>query len=191
MMFELTYDLSPKYSSTQRREQSIFLKTNRHVSCVYCGCNYKKSPSWTYINDELMPCCMLCHILTNFIPQYSKQIHICTSKLSQIEIITRTVNYIIKNRHIPNILDIDECAKTVKLRPVKFFNNLVDYEHDNYKIFFSEELAIAGILFNCSESGDNKYDSEYSADEYNKNTDTVITTMERLNKWNKHSLLLR
>ena len=119
-------------------------KKKDNQNCYFCGFELDNKSLNTYLHQEkkIVKTCCFCNIVTNFKIQNIEDVLIGTSNLSQLEIIQKTIKYIIKNETFPSILDIDEDAKLVNLlsyKFVKYYSNLSDQDKSKnrkYKIFF-------------------------------------------------------
>ena len=131
-----------------------------NYSCRYCGGKYMKYLLCIHLDNNshnndinnLDLCCRACYIITHINSSFNNEIQLCSSELSQTDIIKKTVNYIANNNKIPNVLDIDQNAKILKLSIMELANILVSNsyinatfinqleEFNNYKIFFTQEF---------------------------------------------------
>jgi len=113
-------------------------------TCKYCGGFYKK---YLYIINNLTSndvCCRLCYLITHINFGFFDEMILCFSNLSQLDIVRKTVNFIIHNKKVPTIIEIDPDAKKLPISLYEFSNILSLYQFNNlprqmksYKIFFS------------------------------------------------------
>lgn len=129
-LHQLTYSLAGTQTNGKIEVENIY--------CSYCGFQPPKIRYYHQIEDECLGCCLLCHMLVDYKPAYSKRMKICVSKLSQIEIIERTICYVREHKTLPKYTDIDEDAELTKCQPTRFFKNFtVDkFKFKDCKVFF-------------------------------------------------------
>lgn len=200
-LINIEYNVLPKLTQTQRKKQRSFCTQNMNTTCIYCGGKYKKTFYSVDIDDTLQPCCQLCHIVTHFIPKYTKMIVIYKSSLTQLDIIRKTVEYILSHKQVPEVQNIDSNATQIKIKLISFFHHLNDATYKNYRIFYTSNIAISNILFSfmtgkTKNNNESEEPEEYEDDEnflISKNSqyqslDIIIPTMERINKWNQKFL---
>lgn len=129
-------------------------------TCCYCGGRYKKYLIRTVINtktNDIDMCCRMCFLLTNLNGGCYHEMEVYYSQLSQLDIVKKTFNYIIKNKIVPSPLEVDSKVQKVSVSILEFVNIVNYYQKDpfelkNYKIFFSPNLSIDFIISNL-ESG--------------------------------------
>ena len=116
-------------------------KRKNNNFCYFCGFNFDDNSVNTYLHEKkkIIKTCCLCNIVSNFKIHNIEDVLIGISKLSQVEIIQKTIKYIIKNDEFPRIYDIDENAKLVNVMSYKFVKY---YEKSDGKIFFLESKNI-------------------------------------------------
>ena len=136
-----------------KKQRDAILKENDY-SCRFCGGIYPKYLNTIeYEENKFDVSCRLCYLINNLncvsligSTHYNKEIKLYYSELSQLEIVKKTVDYILKYEFasIPSPIDIDE---NVCLSPISFFEyvNLLLLNNEkvnkillNYKIFFSK-----------------------------------------------------
>ena len=142
-------------------------------TCRYCGGQYNKYLHCIHIdgkknNNELSNlgiCCKSCYFVTHINYDYEKKLLLCWSTKPQVGIVRDTVDYIIKYKEMPSVLNIDPNAKKIPLSIVEFSNILYEYKYDmlleemkNYKIFFN-------LNFNMEHVTSKIYDSIYMFDD--------------------------
>lgn len=113
---------------------------NEDNICVFCKSKYNK------LNNKM---CVMCNIVNSNIT--SKDIFsfiIGNSKLTQIEIIIKTRDYIYKHNKVPLPTDIDKEVQLIKINPSMFIEVFkIMSEKDKlkfkeFKIFFTDDLDI-------------------------------------------------
>lgn len=145
-------------------------------TCCYCGGRYKKYLIKSVINlktDDVNVCCRLCFLLTNLNNGCYREMDIYYSHLSQLDIVKKTVNYIIKNNIVPSPLDIDSKVKKTTLSMLEFINIVNGHQKDpfelrNYKIFFSHDLTTDFITANFNPGYTFTNDSDEEEDDNEK-----------------------
>lgn len=130
-------------------------------TCRYCGGTYAKYLICTYIPNSKVNdlCCRLCHMITHINTVLFGQIELYYSETSQIDIVKKTIEYVIKNNVIPQPFQIDNNIKLTPISLLEFVNILNNYdtfpqELKNYKLFFTDNLSIDFIISNF---GDNQF----------------------------------
>ena len=129
-------------------------------TCRYCGGQYNKYLHCIHLdgkknNNDLSNlgiCCKGCYFVTHINYDYEKKLSLYWSTKPQIDIIRDTVDYIIKYKETPSVLNIDQNAKKIPLSIVEFSNILCEYKYDmlsqkikNYKIFFNPNFNIEHV----------------------------------------------
>lgn len=129
--------------------------------CRYCGGQYSKFIHCIHVdgnknnNDKsnLDICCRGCYHITHINHDYGKGLSMYRSNKSQIDIVKNTIDYIIKYKEIPSILNVDPNAKKISLSITEFSNVLFEYNYRNlpqkmkkYKIFFNKQFDIGYIM---------------------------------------------
>jgi len=141
-----------------------------NYTCRYCGGRYQKYLQCIHLNgdnsnnnlDNLDVCCHLCYLVNNINASFNNEIELFVSKLSQLDIVRKTVDYIIKTGEIPKPNEIDKNISRVKISLYELSNLLIEYNYedmpvymlkfiDNCKIFFTKNTNIKFIESNiCS-----------------------------------------
>ena len=124
--------------------------------CYFCKYKFQvgKEPLKTLLHKskKIIKTCMLCHMILNFKGKYTEECLVYASKLTQLEIITKTIKYMEKNKKMPKIKDLDKEAVHAEISSFHFVQylssfNFVQYlssleEFKNY----NEELKAMGRL---------------------------------------------
>lgn len=121
--------------------------------CVYCGGKYQKLNYCIYTNklkpkkDNIKACCHMCYLLTNFSPSNCKYVEIRQSTINQLQIIRKTVDYILQNKKMPLPREIDDHSIKININPKQYF--AIGETHNDinkkYKVFFTDELDISYV----------------------------------------------
>jgi len=139
----------PKVDDLDRNK--ILKKVN--YTCRTCGGTYKAYLILTYVlKDNCYDMyCGACHIITHLNIGLPKGIDLYCSKMSQLDIIKKTVDYIITNQQIPNPKHIDPLIEQSPISLFEYINildNISNGEFADYKIFFNENYNINFITYN-------------------------------------------
>lgn len=124
--------------------------------CSYCGGKYLKYLIGVYVNDSVQILCRACYLINNINMGFNNEIILCYSKLSQLDIVKKTVNHIIDTDEIPTPTEIDKNSKMINLSIMELSNLLLNidnidkkFKHFNrFKIFFSKGFDINFIRAN-------------------------------------------
>lgn len=92
----------------------------------------------TYVDDMILKCCYLCHIVLNFGKMHIGKAILIHSELSQEEINGKVNRFFGKNKRMPLPLDIDAGAKLVKI-PLYEYARKGNLEGE-YKVFFTDRV---------------------------------------------------
>ena len=145
--------LSTSSTKWQKIRNRTHIKSNNICRC--CGGKYIKYLHCIHIdgnrnNNEtsnLDTCCRGCYRITHINFDYNDEIELYWSKMSQLDIMRNTIDYIIKNKKIPHPHQIDKNVKSLKLSLVEFSSILwncpytsLPKEFQNYKIFFTQNI---------------------------------------------------
>lgn len=133
-----------KHKKLSQQQKITIIKQHSNI-CSSCGGIYQK---YLLIDNDNIVQCRACHIITHLNCGYIDEIIICVSPISQLDIVRKTVEYVIDNQQIPHPHDIDT---NVQLVPLSIFEYANILKHDNtlqYKIFFTNDLDTDFILNN-------------------------------------------
>lgn len=148
-------DNSNKFTNLRK----LAIHKSNHL-CKYCGGKYNRylfcvPRNNTKINsdNDLLVICKLCFMITNINHNYCKELSLCWSTLDQVEIVRKTVDFILKEQKVPLITEIDKNAKKIPMSLTEISNILIKYkklpkEMNNYKIFVTQELDVSFIEYN-------------------------------------------
>jgi hypothetical protein len=133
----------------------VFCRNYTPAVCAFCGGTYKKlqkcfSDGSDITIKNLKHCCSICNSLIAFTTPQSKYMKLCVSQLSQLDIIRKTVDYIIKHKTCPDIETIDDEAEEYDISCGKFISDPTNKKYKNMKIFFPK-LDISKVLLNLNE----------------------------------------
>ena len=172
----------PKVANLDRNK--ILKKVN--YTCRTCGGTYKTYLILTYVLKEncFDMYCNACHIITHLNTGLSNGIDIYYSKLSQLDIIKKTIDYIIINQKSPDPKLIDPLIKESPLSLFEYINLLdnINDEFSDYKIFFTENFNINFIMHNYGiinpfvddKEENNEENNEEENDEEENDEDIII-----------------
>ena len=152
--------------------------------CRFCGGTYSKYLTCFRLknnkdNDNKLTnfdiCCRACNIINNINYGSLDEVLLYHSNLSQLEILRKTINFILENDRIPDVLEIDKNAKNIKISLLEFISILISNKNKklpdeikNYKIFFSKSFDTV-FLYHYIQSQQSMFidDVENSNDEKN------------------------
>jgi len=124
-------------------------------TCRYCGGKYQKYLICNFIGNAKCNdvCCRACFIITHLNYGVFNEIKIYYSTMSQLDIVRRTINYIIDNNEIPHPINIDKDIKKTQISVLEYINIINNQEKfptelKHYKIFFSKHFDINFIINN-------------------------------------------
>lgn len=132
------------------------VSSNNNYTCRYCGGLYPKYLMGIELNNEVLDeidvCCRACYIVTHLNFGFLNEVKLYHSTLTQLEIIRKTIDFVIKNNRLPKSIDIDKKVKELPISLIEFMNLIskcksLPNELDNYKIFF-DSMNIDFILMN-------------------------------------------
>jgi hypothetical protein len=152
--------------------------------CRFCGGLYQKYMICFHLDenpknnnqDNVDMACKLCYIITHINLGYGKDIKILMSKMSQVDIVKETVNYISKFSKVPHPMDIDNKVKTCPISFNELCNlvlcnkGVMPNELKRIKIFFTPKIDIEFVS-----SFGNQYDEFMFADsDYDSDSDSDL-----------------
>jgi hypothetical protein len=151
----------------QTREEILKI---RNQSCRYCGGKYSKYLICFHLDcnqtnnspKNLEMCCRACYIITHLNYGFLNSITLCWSKLSQIDIIKKTIEMSISNNSVPDITDVDPDAKKSPLSVMELCCILKMNKKDiiknikKIKVFFTKDFDITFTNFYCKSDNINK-----------------------------------
>ena len=149
-------------TTTWRTLRSNTLKKYAN-SCRYCGGVYDKYLICFYLDDSnknLDVCCRMCHtvnrlnyrLLTNL-----DEIVLIHSKMSQLQIVRSTIDWVIKYNQIPSVPDIDPKAQKLNLSVSEMCSVLTaggQHICKDFKLFFTYRLNTTFISSYITELDD-------------------------------------
>jgi hypothetical protein len=167
------YRKSQKLTNTQKK---TLIKKCKNT-CYYCGGKYA---SYLYCTNDTFIMCKLCYIITHVdFYLHNNEIVLLYSSMNQIDIIRKTVDYIMEHNTIPLFKNIDKTVKKPQLSIIEYMAVKEDLCDNNYKIFFTNNLNMSFIsklldntIYSFSDE-DNKMDILDI-----KNHDDELTNME-------------
>lgn len=95
--------------------------------------------------NETIVCCKLCYMVTHINYNFKDEFVIGWSKMSQVDIVRKTADLLIKDKTPPSITSIDKNVKVIPISTMELSNIIVKHgtlpdDLKHYKIFFSPEL---------------------------------------------------
>jgi len=113
--------------------------------CFYCRSKYSKLEAIIIGKkvDEttMILCCKVCKMIKECSYKNQKDLVLCWSKVSQIDIVSETTKYVRKNNRIPKITEIDPDAKQIQLSLIEFIELVggvkIPRQMNMYKVFLS------------------------------------------------------
>ncbi len=165
-------------------------------TCTFCGAKYLKYLIGIPCNDDIKISCRACYLITHINMGFNNEIMLCYSKLSQTDIVKKTVNYIIKNDTVPLPTEIDENARLVNLTIMELSNLLSDPENivkklqkfNRFKIFFTQEFDTTFIQENTFSNKPMFIDDSEDHDEAIYSAELLPEEIYKFNK-KEHNLL--
>lgn len=141
------------------RNQQIFethkqeILDKSHNVCSYCGGKYKKLSQCVFSNkskptkSNMVACCTFCYIVSNFSSYYIQHIEIRQSKMTQLQIIRKTSNYIFQNNCIPTPEQVDPKVEPSTILANQYFvmGNAYKDIAKHHKIFIKDSLTVSYI----------------------------------------------
>lgn len=160
------YNLAPgtmdyKYFGQTRKviNRKEIVNKYKHT-CCYCGGKYEKFINCIHIKDQPVVICRFCMIITQLNDGTFDKYNVYCSTLSQLDIVRKTVNFILSNSRIPLPNEIDPNVKTSPFSSIEYVNFLNNLEFKSifksHKIFFTD----VGLNFIFSNYDINMFTSE-------------------------------
>lgn len=166
------------------QERNQLLKKN-NFTCRTCAGTYRSYLIATFIQEEncFDLLCPACRVITHLNTGLSKGIDLYYTEMDQLDIVRKTIDYIISTKTMPTVQTIDPQAKQVPISLLEFINLLAHNRLPNYKIFFNGKFDFKFVLHNyCSNNmtfvEDNSYEKSEDVtksehyDMYNEDNDT-------------------
>lgn len=129
--------------------------TQNNYTCRFCGGIYKKYLICSYFeydkSDDIN--CLACHLITHLNNGRYKEINLYYSLMTQIDIVRKTVNYVIEHQEIPLPSVIDPNVKSSPISILEYIsilnnNETIPDELINYKIFYTQKFNVDFIMNN-------------------------------------------
>lgn len=140
---------------TNAQDRLKILKGNSYT-CRTCGGTYRSYLIMDLIKEEKCydTYCRACYTLTHLNTGVSDGIDLYYSTMSQLDIVKKTIDYVINNNKLPLPVDIDPEIKSVYISIVEYIillNHIDTNKFLNYKIFFNDNFGINFITqnYNC------------------------------------------
>lgn len=128
--------------------------------CYYCKSKYSKLDTVVLGNNvdetSMLLCCKVCKMIKECSYKNQKDLVLCWSKVSQVDIVSETTKYVRKYNKIPKITEIDPEAKQLNLSLIEFIELVagtnIPKQMYMYKVFISSYFDKSVI----TESNDNQ-----------------------------------
>lgn len=138
---------------TKKERDDILVKNN--YTCRFCGGVYQKYLICSYYAYDKCSdvACVACHLITHLNSGRYKEMKLYYSEVPQIDIVKKTIDYIINYGEIPLSTEIDPHIKLPPISILEFIsiinnNETVPIELTNYKIFYTQNLSTNFIFTN-------------------------------------------
>jgi hypothetical protein len=168
------------------------VKNNSNDKCAYCNlehtkmtCIFKNKKENNLDHENMILCCDLCSKIVQCKYAYQKDFVLCWSKISQVEIVKRSIKYIKKYGKVPDIKTIDSNAKKLQLSLIEFLD-LISLEKKlpkdmkKYKIFLTPYFDFSFVKLDIKQ--DNSYQSMFlNENEINNETNNDSDNSEDCN----------
>lgn len=148
---------------------NIYCKfTSGRFPCSYCGGKFRRNMRQVIIGTKKYTCCDMCYYITHINYGARGNLCVCYSKMSQYDIIKKTIDYIKENDIIPFFNEIDKDVKIVPISIIEYSNILMSKKKlpkqmDNYKIFITQNYdttfidTCAYMFYNDKQDDKNEY----------------------------------
>lgn len=186
------YKIDDEAANWDKIKKEVLLRDD--YTCVFCGGKYKKYMFCVRMDktleknniENLVSCCKLCFICSHFNCNFLDETVLCYSKLDQIEIIRKTVDYIITHKTVPSVEEIDKNAKIINISLYKYLNLIDSLQKtpkitNNLKIFFTKQLDISFIGLTY----DNAEDTFIIIDSDTLENENILYIQPKMNKLDK------
>ena len=137
-----------------RKDREMILQET-DSTCRYCGGKYPKYLICHYIGKKRCNdvSCRPCYLVTHLNYGILSELKLYYSLVSQLEIVKKSVDFVISHNRIPTPLEVDPVAKHTPISLLEYINVINNYdtippELANYKLFVSEKLNIEFIMSN-------------------------------------------
>lgn len=125
-----------------------YIKSDNYKLCSYCKNIYEKTYN-CYDDNKIFRACVFCVRLINYKSSYAYDMIAAKSKLSQIDIINKTVNIFKETEKIQMYNEIDKDAKIISSvtsrEIIKCLQKYPD-EFNEIKIFFTNKINRNSII---------------------------------------------
>jgi hypothetical protein len=125
-----------------------YVKTDDYKLCSYCGNKYERTFN-CYDDYKILKACVFCIKLVNYKPMNVYEIIVAKSKMSQLEIIKKTLDLFNDTEKIPLYTEVDNNAKlissTTSREMIKCLNKYED-EFNDVKFFFTNKINRNSII---------------------------------------------
>jgi len=168
-----------KKLKVNNQDRLKILKDNLYT-CRTCGGTYRSYLMMDLIKAEKCydTYCRACYNVTHLNTGMLDGIDLYHSTITQLDIIRKTVDYVINNNKLPLPIEIDPEIKCVPISLLEYINLLEHIDtkiFGNYKIFFNDKFGINFITQNYNCMG---FIDEASFENSNNNTEIQIEDSE-------------
>jgi len=167
-----------------RKERGLIV-VKHNYTCRYCGGYYPKYLICSYLEDIKGHdvCCRICYLITHLNYGFYNEIKLYYSELSQLDIIKKTVTYIINYSKVPSPDDIDSNVKSIPISLLEFINILNNYTNypdafKNYKFFFGGKMNLDFIYENYCNMFTYKHNEDVDTEKHKVELDEHQPTNE-------------
>ena len=117
------------YDKISKNVRIDLLKTHNNT-CRYCGGVYPKYLICTFISDVKTNdlCCRACYLITHINYGLYKELRLYYSHMKQIDIVKKTIEFIIDNDRIPLPFEIDPDILQTPISLLEFINIVNNYD---------------------------------------------------------------
>jgi hypothetical protein len=103
-------------------------------------CESKINLQATYYDNKIINACFLCHIVVNYQKEYIYHCVLCSTELTQLEVIKKTWDFFDKKGYVPRPNELDPDAKLVKIPAYIFANFTNKHKFSDYCLFFTNKV---------------------------------------------------
>ena len=170
--------------------------------CRFCGGGYTKYMVCFHLDDDpfnnkkdnLDISCKLCYVLTHVNFGHIDDVILCHSSLSQLDIVRKTIDHIIKNKKTPTPSEIDDKVKYIPVSLMELCSIMINNngslpsELSTYKLFVTNSFDTSFVDYHqsASQSAGKPYLFTESDDE-EENNNIVIPIEDTLPLYKIHN----
>ena len=152
---------NPTFSNQWRNHRTCVLDKTKNT-CRYCGGYYDKFLICINLNENNKmnvenydTCCKICYTIENLNYGFFKDIKFYYSRLDQLTIVRKTVNYFLVSGKLPRPEEIDPEIKKLDLGVLEIINLMLNDAKEIYKyfpdikVFINKDFDVS-FLKNCN-----------------------------------------